>query len=732
MATEISLPNLIPEDEDQLRFHNKGYLGGDGSATERVRRNFLACAFWSAAVRSDQGGLATVRFPAPDSLTRYRIVVVAHADRHQFGVGQAAFEVSKPLVLSPALPRFANVTDTLLARAVVQNQTSQSGEVLVSLELDDKARSPGAETNLLARRIAITPQGAATCEFPVQFTAAGRASWVWKARFVESETNSFTDAMATAMEIGYVTPRLRQVIVDHAENGANLLQKADPALLDGTGQITVQVANTRLLEVAESVNKLLHYPYGCVEQTSSSLLPWLATANSPIILPPPAHDSGSASPATDRAIRSGISRLFSMQTDSGGLAYWPGQSEPMPWASAYGALVLAIARKQNAPVPEPDFQRLVSYLSQQLRETNRVALDADFSCLTLYALAMAGCPEPGYHEKCFNLRASLSAENRALLALAVQESGGPEAMASDLLTSGNAASTPFQEFGGPARERAIQLLAWVRFQPRGSKIGTLVSDLLQERIEGQWSTTQGNAWALLALTEYARQVEGQPAPAQGELRYGGVPVSFHLDDTHRVFVHSFTLSNSTDGARLSLASNNQTLFTTVTVESRPAVPPPRRAGRGFTIHREYQELSDQDEFLAAGELHVGDRVLVSLQINVSDKAHYVVVDDPLPAVLEIVNPNFKTQQVSAGARQALASQRDFDYWPGDFQEARPDRMLFFANAVEPGTYQLRYLARVRVAGQVTAPPAKVEEMYHPDRFALGEPGTIKAAGSVAR
>ena len=106
----------------------------------RVRKNFLACAFWNATLVTGPQGSVTARFLAPDSLTRYRIMAVAHLDG-RFGAGQSAFEVSKPLLIEPALPQFAHVGDQLLARAVIHNQSHHSGGVIVQLELDDKARA---------------------------------------------------------------------------------------------------------------------------------------------------------------------------------------------------------------------------------------------------------------------------------------------------------------------------------------------------------------------------------------------------------------------------------------------------------------------------------------------------------------------------------------------------------------------------------------------------------------
>ena len=62
----------------------------------------------------------------------------------------------------------------------------------------------------------------------------------------------------------------------------------------------------------------------------------------------------------------------------------------------------------------------------------------------------------------------------------------------------------------------------------------------------------------------------------------------------------------------------------------------------------------------------------------------------------------------------------------DFHELRKDRFLSFANWVGAGRYTLRYVARVRAAGAVTAPCAKVEEMYHPERYGLSEAQTLSS------
>ncbi len=66
-------------------------------------------------------------------------------------------------------------------------------------------------------------------------------------------------------------------------------------------------------------------------------------------------------------IGKGVTRLFSMQTGDGGLAYWPGGTESVLWGSAYAGVAVAMAAKQGVPVPKEQSQALWDYLSLQLR-----------------------------------------------------------------------------------------------------------------------------------------------------------------------------------------------------------------------------------------------------------------------------------------------------------------------------------------------------------------------------
>jgi uncharacterized protein YfaS (alpha-2-macroglobulin family) len=712
VTTGLTLPTLLPEDPEQRSYGNKGYLvGGGGEGESAFRNNFATCAFWNASLRTGIDGRVAAKFTAPDALTRYRLMAIVHTTRDQFGSAESAFEVNKQLMLEPALPRFANIGDRLTVRGVLHNLTDIEGEVDVHVDFDRTVSTPSE-----SRHVSLPAHGSVAVDIPVAFVQPGKAVWKWAAKFSGGGLAS-QDAVQSTINVGYPVPLKREMRLTELRGGqADLLAGMNPELLEGTGAIKVSLTNSRAIELREPLDDLLHYPYGCVEQTTSTMLPWISI-----------HDFKSVLPSLKRSdeeiaevVRQGVDRLLSMQTSSGGLAYWPGGEEPMFWASAYGGLGMAMARRAGFQVPDEAFNRLCSYLSQQLRGTgddrNDLRSGNSSRCLALYALAVAGRAEPAYHELLFKRRNSLGAENRALLALAVAESHGSAAMITELLKPRLEKQSPGDDlFWSRSRDAAVRLLAWCRLQPSSPEVEKLVAELEGDRLAGHWATTQGDCWSMLALGEYFRHVEKRDANIHGTLAWNGRTEPISVTPQTPLNVEDFAfVKNAGAGKAMSLANpDHKKIFAEVLIESRPNTIAQPRQDQGYSIRRRYAKVDDDGTSHPLTDPRVGDRVLVTLDIIASKAANYVAVNDPLPAVLEAINPVFKSQETLAGERLG-------EEWAGDHQELRDDCAVFFANHLEPGDYTIRYLARVRAAGTVTAPSAKVEEMYHPERFGLTE------------
>lgn len=721
--TGISLGQILPENPALLEFHNKGALaGGGGDRGNHWREDFRPCALWLADAKTDADGVVRAPFQVPDSLTRFRVVAIATAGHGRFGNGTASLTVNKPAMLQPAAPSFAHVGDEIRLRALLFNRTTNVLESEVTLELDGLTSPAGAPraTNgtptptRLRQSVSVAPGRSTPVEFGVAFHLAGVATLRWSA-FSATRPDA-NDRVVSTTSVGEVLPLERQVFSIRTEVAeTNLLSLLDPRLLEGDSTLTLRISNSRLGELGECVDHLLHYPYGCVEQTSSSLLPWLLFSDARGLVPGIDPDS----PRFTTAIAEGVSRLLGMQTASGGLSYWPGGRDPIYWGSAYGALVLGIARDHGVAVPEAPFKRLLDYLSTNLRsDTAGIPADRSAACLALYALARAGAAEPSWIDVLRREREQLGAENSALVALAALQSGTPPADLEAWMRAKPSTNSADGWFGGRARTAAVQLLLWSKFQRDPVETESRLEALMRLRRGGQWETTQGNAWALFALA--SQPTIGPVGGARrGQVIHASDRWPFRLAPTPSTVAHEFRLPAGAGAVPVLLANpEKQPLVVQGTLLSRAVGDPTAAAAvrRGFTLDRTYELLDDENQPAPAGNLRVGDRVLVTLRLTSSEAAEWVAIEDPIPAAFEIAKPYYDPPAAKPGTPTTPGAPRRA-MWSGDFQEVRGDSIRYFRNDLPADEYIIQYVVRVRSAGSILAPPARIEAMYEPQRFA---------------
>lgn len=740
--TGQSLSALLPENPLEQGFGNKGYVigggGGFGIDPDRIRKDFKALAFWEAALVTDANGVVRAKAIAPDNLTTFRVMAIV-SEGNRFGSGETPVVINKPLIIEPALPGFTNLTDQIDVAAVLHNNSGAAQEVEVTVTLDSHAvflgrigetiptsLTPDAAPGGKVVKLNLAAGATETVSFPIAMTATGEAKWAWNVRSLTDE--KLRDATESKFMVGYPLPLLRETHTFALRDGADLadvLAKADPRLLDGAGSVKLTLSNSRLIDAADGLDYLLKYPYGCVEQTTSSTIPWLSTQQLRKVLP----ELGKSEEEVAAIIGKGINRLFSMQTGDGGLAYWPGGNESVLWGSAYAGVAVAMAQKQGAAVPKESAQQLWDYLSLQLRGAAEVgeAYELSQRCLAAYALALAGVNESAYHEVLFEKQKSLSAEARALLALAMVESGSDQAARISALLKPDP-KVPVAEVSWYRQPyiAATRLLAQVRHNPASPEADKLVDDLMKLReARNGWGSTYSNAWPLIALGAYGEASAKSLTANRVEVAFDGNTKSIELPAEPGSGEVAFDFTGKSDARALSLKTReNGPVYASLTLATRPALMPLEPENKGFAIKRRYEKVEIDGSIAAAENLKVGDLILVSLDINIpNERETYLAIDDALPAIFEAVNPDFKTSET-----QKVNVTRETRILYATHTELRKDRVLFFADDVYgAGDYSLQYLARVVAPGEVTAPPAKIEAMYEPQRFGLSGTGRVTAA-----
>jgi uncharacterized protein YfaS (alpha-2-macroglobulin family) len=739
------LARVDSDDEDGDKGDDGG--GGDegGGESQNYRAAFATTAAFFPALKVGDDGVADVKFKLPDNLTAFRLMAVVASTENRFGSSETRIKVQKPLIIRPALPRFSATGDRFDLRAVVQTVGDHAGKVEVIVEIDGPIEALGE----LREVVELGPGAIAEVSFPVRVGAPGTATFRFRARAL----TGFEATDAVEMKIPVKYPSITRRIVEtgrvratRGDEGRVYKQLSLPQnIRSDVGGLTVELSSTGMNDLLPGLQYLVGYPYGCVEQTTGKTLPLVALQ---LLLE--GEDISLPGISRERAFeyaQAGVDRLFTMQTWSGGLAYWPGGDQAHPWGSVYGGLALVQAsRLDGMKVDQGKLERLTEYLVTVVNEEEAVpewyrhGARRNTQAFAAWVLAVAKAPQASAHTRLFEARSELSPFGRALLALAVIEGGGEPSMADTLLTemlSGaveDGAGARLAEADGhypeimdsDVRANALALMALRRARPDDPLVDKFARTLLRARRSGRWTNTQDNAFAVLSLMDHFHAQEKDTPDfvamvGVGDQVLGREQFRSRGFDVREIFIPMARLK-TLDRKNLGLFRDGAqgALYYTLRLEYAPENPPTTDFDSGFTLRREYFAHDGPKQGEQVTEVNAGDVVRVQLTMVIPADRNYVAIEDPLPAGLELINTTFKTTAPSILDSLRGRERDDWEYWYDSYTfdriEQHDDRVLLFADYFPAGVYSHSYLARATTVGQFSVPSARVEEMYDPHVF----------------
>ncbi|MES2996250.1 MAG: MG2 domain-containing protein [Verrucomicrobiota bacterium] len=726
-----SFDTFLAENPEARDFFNKGFfVGGGGEAGKPAdprRKNFDPCATWAASLSAGTDGRFTHTFVLPDTLTRYRVMAVAHHEGPRFGKGESAIVAKKDIMLEPKSPRAANQGDTIQPQVMIQNSSDTAGTWEVRLIAHDAGGTPVCRAvGPVSESVHLAPGESKTVSFPVKVETTGTAMVAWQVAPVKvargsldpATTRRLSDSVRTTFSSSHPMPIIRDVRFVKLDNSArplDLRKKLAENLLDGSGTLELELSRSRLTEAAGAVDEVLRYPYGCVEQTTSSLLPWCSVEALRKVVP---RFANVPQKTVERALQSGANRLLGMQLQDGSFSYWPGDMNRADWATPYAGMGLVLAAKAGAEVPQSALDALIQVLGANLRGAGSGGnqWETETRVRALYTLALAGKPDISYQNNMADRAASLTPTARALLAAAIT-AGSPDdedarELAKRVLTTRGAPEPDGSNWMAHQPDDALTLLAWMSVDPEDEKTIRALDRMFAKRSPyGGWVTTWANGWSLHALARFAAFEPAGDEPVTVTVETNSGTETIVLSPDAPVAKRHLPLGV---GMRCVVSADKPTFIRT-NIASQPRIQPVQPVAKnGLAIDRVYQLVHGDGSMVPLDQPKPGDLIRVTLRVTLPrDDARYLAIDDPLPATFEAVNSRFQSQSAALGIRTSERS------WNISHSELRDDRAVFFIDHVrKAGTYTLTYLARCTLPGQVIAPPAKAEMMYDPGNFAL--------------
>ena len=123
---------------------------------------------------------------------------------------------------------------------------------------------------------------------------------------------------------------------------------------------------------------------------------------------------------------------------------------------------------------------------------------------------------------------------------------------------------------------------------------------------------------------------------------------------------------------------------------------------------------------------------VRLTMIAESRRYHVALVDPMPAGVETLNPELAaTEEIPDDKKQqplitgGSLSYGSWFWWYRahwfEHENFRDERAEAFTSLLWEGVYNYSYVTRATTPGRFVVPPAKAEEMYHPETF--GRTGT---------
>ena len=650
-------------------------------------------ASFSGPVEVGANGEAFVTIDLPAFNGTVRLMAVAWSGK---AVGQAETDmlVRDPVVVTASLPRFLAPGDTSRLRLEVVHADGPSGQTQLALS----AIGQGLNLGAAPAKFTLADGGKATFDIPVQAGHVGDPA---------IEIKLTTPGGRVLTQVVNLPVRANDPVVAQTRRfslgvGDQFLLSKDvfTGLRPGTGRAILSAGPLAKFDAPGLLAALDGYPYGCTEQVTSKAMPLLYLSSV-------AEASGLGSgPAVQARVDGAIARVLTRQASNGAFGLWRAESGDF-WLDAYASDFLSRARAEGFSVPDQAFRRAMDNLRNQVNYAPDFDEGGEDIAYALMVLAREGAAAMGDLRYYVDIKADAFDTPLAAAQLgAALASYGDQTRADEMfrrasrLLSGERSNVPYwrADYGTHLRDTAgILALA--------TEAGSTVIDRgrYSDRLSraSGYLSTQESAWTLLAAHALIK------APEQSGLRVNGAAVT-------GPFVQ--VLEDDADVRGLEItASDGKNTDITLTTMGVPEVAP-RAGGTGYSIKRSYYDMDGQE--IDGTAFAVGDRFVTVLIVEAHEKVGArLMIDDPLPAGVEIDNPSL----LSSGNVQALDWLRPSN---AEHAEFRSDRFLAAVNTHRGGAVTLAYIARAVTPGEFHQPAASVEDMYRPRYRARTDTGRV--------
>jgi len=313
---------------------------------ERPRRDNVDTAYWNGQLSTDSSGHASFSFVMPDSLTRWRITGRAMSAQGLVGQRTAYLRSDKSFYAKWISPNWMRAGDAPIVALAVFNQTEREQSVEIAISGDGIKKNESIKANRGINTLNVALEGYKGDKLHVEIHA----------------DNKLVDALDIPLkrdDLAWKSPRTLAVPVEGQQLALSLPKDA--------GNIRVSFAGGAAQQFARIVDDLDDYPYGCVEQTASRLLPLAYALQS---LP---QDAGGERAQITRQLRQRLQsqrlRLVYMAGPNATFGWWGNAAHDDLLLTAYAYYAdYTASRVLGLTLPPDNWEKLLTLFGQDVSE----------------------------------------------------------------------------------------------------------------------------------------------------------------------------------------------------------------------------------------------------------------------------------------------------------------------------------------------------------------------------
>ena len=324
-----------------------------GQAAPRLRQYFPETLYWLPELETDAEGRAQVQVPIADSITTWRVSVLASDREGNLGSAQTGLRVFQEFFVEPDLPRFLTVGDEVEAPISIFNYLDQPQTIALDIAPGDWYELTGAPP----QTIEVGPNEVTVVYAPLRVLRHGAFDFQ-----ITATGSMLSDAVVRRIEVLPDGKQISDVFGGKLAATQTFTVGAPAAAIPGTGRVLVRVYPGVVSQVLEGLEGLLQTPYGCFEQTSSVTYPNVMVLDY-------LKATGQASPRiqlqAEQLINLGYQRLltFEVRGEPGGFSLF-GDPPAQMMLTAYG--LMEFSDMADVAYVDPDLMaRVAAYLANQ-------------------------------------------------------------------------------------------------------------------------------------------------------------------------------------------------------------------------------------------------------------------------------------------------------------------------------------------------------------------------------